>query len=121
AQTNITASPLKSCAPPLCKGRWQTRYEPDGGVVVPRGTNLYDPPVSLRSPPSLTQGGQILNTKILIRQAGGCIRTRPHSANRLRNRYENIFCNSFRCLRFPRTARDGFGIGIKRIDNIVQL
>ena len=37
--------------------RWQARNEPDGRVVAHAYHQLYNPPASLRSAPSLTQGG----------------------------------------------------------------
>ena len=48
---------LPLLSPPLCKGRWIAEGKTEG-LSCPRDTNLYNPPASLRSAPSLAQGGQ---------------------------------------------------------------
>ena len=48
---------LFSLLPPLCKGRWIAEGKTEGLFCL-RGTDRYNPPASLRSAPSLTQGGQ---------------------------------------------------------------
>ena len=86
--------------PPLCKGRWQARNEPDGRVVMPawyqiknaaRGARLW------RAPPRKKQNKKRAAISSLRLTAGGLFLPAPHgSLPRLADRGQcSSFCGNF--------------------------